>query len=304
MFAKMKLFVAAALAGIFLVACGGEPVEVKEAGKTAKEWKQVAEELAAKLELCPIQTTPRALQDSKTEQARIAEQDEANKAYLDGVKNVADTVNRDLVTSAITNALVGLSGLMSSYDEMLFGNVAWVMSDSAQEAIESSKASSAPGDKDMGPSYTAVRDARIIIKSAIVAWVTADLSRVSAVWTAVRPLFRQQYSLIKTMRKYEPFFKTQYSRTTFEPITECLVWQEDFGGPDSDKKIRPEKADLKRCEAAFKKFGIKATFGDYESGILTTRNALWIARFLARRSADGGDKFAQKFQQLALDYIK
>lgn len=302
MFAKTKLLVLAVLA-IFFAACGGEPVEVKEAGKTAKEWKQSAEQCMAKLEFCPIQAFPRTLPDPKAEQAQIALQDEADKAFLAGVKGVADTISSDLITSVVTNAFVGLSGLMLS-DELVLGNIAWVMSDGAQEAITSSKASSAPGDKDTGPSYTAVRDARIIIKSAIVTWVTADLSRMPAVWTAVRPLFRQQYALLKTLRGYEPFFKTRYSSTAFAQISECLEWQDNLAGPDSDKKIRPEETDLKRCGAAFKKFGIKATFGDAESGGYSARNALWIVKFLARRSADGGDKFAQQFQKLALDYIK
>lgn len=150
---------------------------------------------------------------------------------------------------------------------------------------------------------------RTQIRAAVIGWFVSDQKRLNVLWSTVRPMLRLKYGLLMTLRRHEQLFKTSYTGKTFEPLQECLFWSEEHVRTVRNNREGPpipDHSEAGRCNGVFTKFGVKAEFGltgDAQKE-LTARNALWIVRFLARRSADGQDKFAQQFQRLALDYIE
>jgi carbohydrate-selective porin OprB len=83
-----------------------------------------------------------------------------------------------------------------------------------------------------------------------------------------------------------------------------LQWHENITYPREGQKVNVSEADQARCATIFQKFGVKADFKNVTNESIHVRNALWLARFFARRDADGSEKFVRQIQNLMVDYTK
>lgn len=263
-------------------------------GMSAKEWRSLAESCKQRLDaLMPI----REKEVSAEEAAKREAQAKLDNEYLSKGREASRTLGGQAIIAAGRTVVLGLK--MSDSDDVIFGEIAPAVSRDLQDAIVSSQSKSDP---DLFATAEPVGAVRATLKLAALEWLVADPSRLTIVWQPIRPALRQKYTLLKTVRVHAALFKTPYSSQAFAAVTECLEWHV-HAQTNSDRTPSLSEREIKSCNAEFKTFGIDASVNDSGSVDLT-RNALWIVRFLARRSADGGDAFARKFQELALDYSK
>ena len=301
------MFAVLVLAGVFLAGCSKEPDTYQ--GKTAKQWAEEAQKPRTPAQTAPKPDPAEVLKAQQTaarqaEEAEALRREEATRTYVqkfqDQVIMVKESKDgKELVTAAQTALEREISG---GDDNVLLGSV-FDARDAFMDRLLPKRGSTADEARLVSPD--AITRAEKAMRTEVFAWFARDPKRIDAVWTIIRPQLRLQYGLLATLRRHEVLFKTKYTNAVFEPLHECLIWhgelafgrQEGEGGPHSEAK---------RCDTVFKEFGVKVRFG-VPGGQLekyAASNALYIFRFLARRSANGGEKFAQQFQHLALDYIK
>ena len=274
-----------------VAACGDQKYE----GKTAQEW--AAEASRQK----PAEATPKssAKEFIASEKQR---QEEGEKKYMELAQKQAALIESSSGEPFLQAALSALrkSDVEESpgEEEILLG----AENDWFNHRVMSLIVPTTAVDG-VSVFYSTTQNGRGIISNAVIHWATQDQGQLDKAWVAMRPILRQQYALMKTLRRHEALFRTNYTRKGFEPLSECLTWHEGLLYATPERRVAPTPQDAKRCTEVFKKFGVKAEFGG-ERGEVAARNALWIVRFFARREADGGEKFAQNFQRLALDFIK
>ncbi|MSU74516.1 hypothetical protein EXS57_01920 [Candidatus Kaiserbacteria bacterium] len=288
--------------GLAVAACGDDRHE----GKTAKEWAMmVAEKNKATATSASSQKAPAESADKK----RAAHEEEIKTVFL---AKTDDEALRISTGDDRQGSLIGywgatalnrgsVTGVAMNDDVVSLGQTDGIFVSRMFSVIVPS---SSPTSERVLP-YDVLMEGRAKVRSSIVGLMVDESKGLNFAWLAIRPALRQQYDLLRTLRGYELFFKTAYTRKGFEPIEECLLWNQKFFDLYSiNRGEKPDDKDVKRCTETFKKWGVKAAMVADEKPYMQTRNALWIVQFLGRREADGGEKFAQRFQQFALDYIK
>ena len=284
---------------VLLAACGDSKFE----GKTAEQW---AAEARAKQSAPP--SAPAVLMPPKVDEAaEKLKQDQqravADAEYKSAIDTKVKTMEGDpkgaggLVLQAAVEAVTGFTDTRSDDGLVLFGNFSWVAVDKANYALAPS---GSPGEF----SREVTEDGQTKIRRAVIAWAVSNPSTLTTFWSAFRPTLRQQYALLKTTREYMAFYKTPYTRAAFEPLTECLQWYQNVASPREGRETKVSEADQARCATIFQKFGVKADFKNLVAESTHVRNSLWLARFFARRDADGGEKFVRQIQNLMVDYTK
>lgn len=296
-----KLVVTAVIVAGFLAGCGDDG---KFEGKTAKEWAAEADQYKAEAKGRPSGQINQQEQELAAEKKTAQRQDEAKKDFLAKTDQQASEIefSKDggVLIGSATTALGRISVLgVGGDEEIVLGQADGIFVDRVSLAILPATFATLA---DVLSNET-VQAGRGKIRAAIISWAVNEPKGLDIVWGALRPVLRQQYAVLKALRGYEPLFKTTYTRKSFEPIASCLEWYESSVISVSDARIEPAAKDIKRCSDVFKKWGVKVMLGDGKE-VVVARNALWIVRFLARREGDGGEKFAQKFQKFALDFIK
>lgn len=299
MYATLKLIVIVVITAGLLAGCGNDG---SYNGKTAKEWAIEADQYKAEAKGRPSGQVNQQVKELEAEKKTAQRQGELKKDFLAKADQQASDIefSRDggLLVSSSTTALgrISVMGVLGD-EEIVLGQADGVFVDRTLLTILPITSATFADVL----SNEVVQEGRGKIRAAIISWAVNEPKGLDITWGALRPVLRQQYALLKSLRGYEPLFKTAYTRKGFEPLTECLSQYERWTGPSSDTKPEPTDKEIKHCNDVYKKWGLKP-FDDANSVI--ARNALWIVRFLARREGDGGEKFVQKFQKLALDFIK
>ncbi|MDP3948803.1 MAG: hypothetical protein Q8Q17_02540 [bacterium] len=307
-----SIFALLLLVGV-LVGCSEKPNTYE--GKSAKEWADVAKQPQAVAPQMPVQPSPEERLKAQQEAAEQAKREEAERVRLDKVYNdeylakVRERAN-EIQSSKDGKVLFGAARYMLESAGMYEGPAGvvlggmWQYHDAFKRGLLQMGIAS-----ETGQTTSAETDysAQTQIRAVVIGWFVSDQMRLDTLWSTVRPLLRLKYGLLMTLRQHEQLFKTSYAAKTFQPLHECLLWHEEFTFLQRvGEKTNAPHPEKNSCSGIFKKFGVKAEFGETGNTQqeLAARNALWIVRFLARRSADGQDRFAQNFQRLALDYIK
>lgn len=305
---KRPMFAVLFLAAVFLAGCTNEPDTYQ--GKTAKQWAEEAQkpptpaQAAPKPDPAEVQRAQQAAA-KQAEEAEALRREEATRTYVQKFQDRLITVKeskdgKELVTAAQT----ALEREISGGDDLVLLGSLYGPRGAFVNALLPKRGETAEDARLV--SAEAVASAEKAMRAEVFAWFARDPKRVDAVWPFIRPKLRAQYGVLLTLRGHEQLFKTSYTSASFEPLRECLVWNEEltFGRREGEaEQPHPEK---KRCDAIFKKFGVKAEFGvtGDQRAEYAARNALYIVRLLARRALDGGEKFAQHTQRLALDAVK
>jgi len=295
-------FAAAALALAFLFGCGdkepaGGTVELRDAKPIAMSAvhpteEQARKEIAAKIEKDAEQKRQASDRYVESAAVRAAEIEKSKDGLLIGA--VALKV-------ATISASPASTRFQNSNGPIIYGTMFNAMDDLLNGLLPP-----------VGPnpemvSAGADASATAAVRTAAIRWVASNQKIVKErIWVAVRPMLRQDYRLLATMRANEKLISTKYTRRTFEPLGECLLWHDKMmaAGPVvAGGQTTGEHPEAGRCNGLFQQFGIKSGFGQPDESY-AARNALWLVRFFARREGDVDEKFAQSFQDLARDYIK
>lgn len=295
---------------LLLAACGGKPNDTLYKGKTAQEWAEIAENYRGMAERTQSAPTAQASpQKAEPTEAELAEkQGFANAGFLASAADqsaiIASSKDGKIVVEA---AQVGL-GEIGTAEISLNKMAGLFLTETMKKVLPEVR-----GENFFGPDYKVVNEGRGKVRQAIVKWLTDDLNkRLDVIWTAVRPMLRQKYSLLNTLRGQEKLFKTTYTPKGFAPLYECLQWHQTLIYAQGDTPpASPTPKDKENCNKIFKSFGVEGVdFGVKQEdtardrGNIAFDNVIWTVEFLKRREADGGQVFAQKFQHLASDYIK
>ena len=290
----------------FVAGCGQETYK----GKTAKEGGEESERKQELKDSGPLTRT--------IDEVKMAQQEKEKKGKADALARenatsayVGQTHERLIAVreSKDGKILIDVAGLAlnrevsGGNDLVLLGGM-WGIDSAVMKALLPKKGDTS--DEARMIESEAVNAAERSMRAEVFGWFARDSKRLDAFWASVRPLVRLQYGLLTTLRGHEQLFKTTYTGAGFESLRECLIWHEELTYQRREGVSSQDHPEAKRCDTIFKKFGVKAQFGLIESQLdeYAARNALYIVRFLARRSANGGEKFAQQFQRIALDYIK
>lgn len=303
---------------IGLNGCGNDG---KFNGKTAQEWAAEAERNKAvnpnvqgksnqqvQGEKANEKATQEQQKTKEAEAERMQKQQAADETFRakasEQAKTIASSKDGKIVAEAVEVGLTQVGTSENYLNRMagsfLMGTMTRVTPEFLVEGIHK-------------PDYKVVREERGKIRQAVIKSFTDDLKRLDLVWTVIRPVLRQKYALLNTLRGHEKLFKTAYTQKAYAPLYECMQWHETLIYPRGDKPATtPNKKDTEGCNKTFKSFGVDGVqFGiENKEGVsedhanIAFDNAMWIVEFLKRREADGGEKFAQAFQRIALDYIK
>lgn len=297
-----------------LIALNGCGNDGQYHGKTAQQWATEAErlqfELMKKPEAKPVnqpaQTRDERAEQEKAEATRVQKQQAADETFLtktsEQIQAIALSKDGKIVAEAAQSGLTQV-GTSENYLNRMAGNfLTEVLTKIAPEY----------GEGTPRPDYKVVQGGHGKIRQAVIKWFTNDLKRLDAVWAVIRPMLRQKYTLLNTLRGHEKLFKTAYTQKAYAPLYECMQWHETLIYPRGDRPATtPDKKDTEGCNKAFKSFGVDGVQFGVKNGDdsadhanIAFDNAIWTVEFLKRREADGGEKFAQGFQRFAMDYIK
>lgn len=192
---------------------------------------------------------------------------------------------------------------------MRFGHVSWKFVEPVRDALH-------PPFDDSEMDSATVADVKgggeEKIDKTIRQWMTSP-GNLEAVWKLVSPILRRNRSLTMAIMEVEELFKKPYSALDpdFFELSICLGWHIEvarapLGTGNSEKSEQDTLNKEVQCYTIFKKFHVALDYGNAKDPReeRLTLNAQWVVEFLARRQKEGGDAYAQRFQSLALDYIK
>lgn len=266
-------FCAIALLAV-LTACG-QKTEAPPANPTvviqsmpAPDPVKAQEENAAKMEQVQKEQTIKDEETKKAAKKYFGDNVDAALERLNGTKKMALKDQQDL--AALVPREYEYLGSISSY---VFTTMV------------------APG-RDFSGEYEVARAEQARLISEVLLWAKKDMVATEKLIDPAIPALKMKAGLVIGLRDNVGLLTKQYTDKGFVQILACV-----------DYELHPSQKES--CRKVFASFGVKFKANDEADRLDDVdRNAVYIVKFLNRRSLNGGEKFAQFAQRMMLKLAK